>query len=73
MDKVRQLRKNEIKALDMVLLARKCHDLYFICLNADSDYSLKCLDACSLSEVYEMLKEERPIIEIYGGREEDDE
>ena len=73
MDKVRQLRKNEIKDLDLISLARKCHSLYFIGLNVNSDYFIKPLDNCRIDEIYEMLKENRPIIEIYGGKEEDDE
>lgn len=73
MDKVRQLGKNEIMELSMVSLARKCQDLYFIGLDENSDYYFRPLEYCRLDEIYELLKEERPIIEIYGGRDDEEE
>lgn len=73
MDKVRQLGKNEIKALDMFLLARKCDDLFFIDLNDKSEYVLRPLEKCNLSMVYDLLKNKRPLIEIYGVRDDEEE
>lgn len=73
MDKVRQLGKNEIQDLNMVRLARKCEDLFFIDLDDKSEYVLRPLEKCDLSMVYDLLKNKRPLIEIYGVRDDEEE
>lgn len=73
MDKIRQLTKTEIQDLNIARLAKKCQNLYFVCLDEISDYYLKPLEYCRLAEIHDMIEEKKPIIEIYGVRDDEDE
>lgn len=72
MDIVKQLNKKELAELNLKSLYHNCDNLFFICLDSKSEYQIVPLADCKMEDIFGFIRDDRPVIKIYGGKEVED-